>query len=188
MLLGFVVLALPFIVVVAAIIYIPWFLYTKQHYGKQTWMHHFVRYVFVGYVLSLVYLTILWYYPDITFKPDYYFLNLRPFIWVNEVYDMGVRRMMSQLLLNIGMFVPLGLLLPIVFKVMGKFWKTAAAALGTTFIIETLQYFMGRSADIDDVIMNFVGGVIGYLVFILFRRLWGRRNWWENMTEYKTAD
>ena len=35
----------------------------------------------------------------------------------------------------------------------------------STIGIETIQYFMGRSTDIDDVIMNFIGGVLGYFIF-----------------------
>ena len=41
----------------------------------------------------------------------------------------------------------------------------------TTFGIEFLQYFMGRSADIDDVITNFLGGLIGYILFLAFNKL-----------------
>ncbi len=49
----------------------------------------------------------------------------------------------------------------------------------TTFGIEFLQYFMGRSADIDDVITNFLGGLIGYILFLAFNKLLKNTNFWE---------
>ena len=51
----------------------------------------------------------------------------------------------------------------------------------TTFGIEFLQYFMGRSADIDDVITNFLGGLIGYILFLAFNKLLKNTNFWEKL-------
>ncbi len=53
----------------------------------------------------------------------------------------------------------------------------------TTFGIEFLQYFMGRSADIDDVITNFLGGLIGYILFLAFNKLLKNTNFWEKFIE-----
>jgi len=181
MILGYLILVLPYVAVISALVYLPYYFYSNHRYGRQTFLHHFVKYAFIGCCLSLIYLTLLWYYPDITFRPDYYFLNLRPFIWLNETYQMGVKRMAGQLLLNIGMFIPYGLLLPLAIKKMRKFWKAVIVVLCTTLAIETIQYFMGRSADIDDVIMNTVGGLLGYAIFALFNRAFSTRTWWKNM-------
>lgn len=170
MLLYYVLKVFPSIAIISAIIYIPFYVYIKRCYGKQIVLYHLAKYALIGCLLSLIYLTLLWYYPNITFHPDYYFLNLRPFVWVYEVYDMGPKKMMMQLMMNIGMFVPLGLLLPIAIKNMRKLWKTLAVTLSFTLVIEITQYFMGRSADIDDVIMNLIGGLIGYALFALLNR------------------
>lgn len=56
--------------------------------------------------------------------------------------------MIEQLLLNIAMFVPYGILLPIVSDKMEGFLKTAGVVFATTLSIEVVQYFIGRSADI----------------------------------------
>ena len=48
---------------------------------------------------------------------------------------------------------------------------------------ETLQYFLGRSADIDDVIMNTLGGVIGYGAFRLANRAFRGQAWWKQMLD-----
>lgn len=186
MLLGFIVMALPSIAAISALAYIPYLLYANSRYGKQTFLYHFTKYVLIGYGFSLIHLTILW-YPEITFYPEYYFLNLRPFVWVSECYAMGPEKMTEQLLLNIGMFIPYGLLLPMAVEKTHKLWKVSGIVLLTTLMIETFQYFTGRSADIDDVIMNFTGGVLGYFVFMLLNRLWGKKRWWKNMIGHKSV-
>ena len=63
-----------------------------------------------------------------------------------------------------------GLLLPLVFPGLRRFPKMALVVLATTVSIETFQFFIGRSADIDDVIMNLPGGLLGYAVFALLNR------------------
>ena len=71
--------------------------------------------------------------------------------------------MVSQLVLNVFMFILWGVC-PWYSKGFAPLWKTVLGAFGITVMIETLQYFTGRSADIDDVTMNVLG-----------RRSWLRR-------------
>lgn len=94
---------------------------------------------------------------------------------------MGYNRMTKQLLLNILMFVPIGSLLPIVFKKLRCFPKTAGCCFLATLFIETIQYFTGRSADIDDVLMNTLGGILGYYFYLLAKRLFGRKSWFQKI-------
>lgn len=42
--------------------------------------------------------------------------------------------------------------------------------------IEILQYFIGRSADIDDLIMNTLGGILGWLIFCVVQRTRAGKN------------
>ena len=170
MLISFFLLELPAIALISLVLYLPYLLWSKRRSGKQSLGFHLVRYAFLGYCLSLLYLTVLWYYPDITFFPECHMLNLRPFVWLTECYAMGPRKMAEQLLLNVGMFVPYGLLLPLVFPCLRRFPKTALVVLATTVSIETFQFFIGRSADIDDAIMNLVGGLLGYAISALLNR------------------
>jgi len=169
----------PVIAILSAAVYAPFALAVRGK-GRDKW-YHLARFAFVGCVLSLFYLTIMWYYPNISFHPEYYFLNLQPFVWITECYTMGVRRMLQQLAMNIVMFVPYGLLLPIVFRRMRGWWKTGLTALASTVLIETTQYFIGRSADIDDVIMNLAGGLLGYGLFFLLNRVLKTTPRWQSM-------
>ncbi len=182
MIIGFLIEALPAIAVLCALLYAPYGLIITKKYGRQTYICHAVKYVFLGCCFSLLYLTVLYYYPNIEFFPGYYMYNLCPFVWVFEVYSMGVKKMAEQLILNVVMFIPFGLSLPMAARRARSFWVTAAITLGTTVTIETLQLFMGRSADIDDVIMNFLGGILGYLLFMLLRRAFSDRAWWDKMS------
>ena len=72
----------------------------------------------------------------------------------------------------------LGFLLPAVCRRMRVWWKTAAAVALAMLAVETIQYFIGRSADIDDLIMNTAGGLIGYGLFALANRCLSCRRWW----------
>ena len=76
------------------------------------------------------------------------------------------------------LFVPVGIFIPIVFKRMRKLYKTALVSFAMTFGIEFFQYFIGRSSDIDDVITNVMGAVIGYLLFWLLNRTFDSKKWW----------
>ncbi|HWR19000.1 MAG TPA: VanZ family protein [Clostridia bacterium] len=185
MLLGYVVRVLPVIALFSLLIYLPVYLVQKHRFGKRPFARHMVVYAFIGCCLSLLYLTILWYYPDITFHPGYYMLNLEPFVWTREVYSMGTVKMFKQLAVNIVMFIPYGMLLPMTFEKMNRLWKTALCVLFTTISIETLQFFMGRSADVDDVIMNFIGGILGDLLFLLLQSAYGNKKGWQRAVQWK---
>jgi len=64
---------------------------------------------------------------------------------------------------NIALFIPLGLLYPLTSK-KDQFLSVMFKILLTTGLIEVVQYLFiaGRSADIDDILLNTLGGLIGY--------------------------
>ena len=74
----------------------------------------------------------------------------------------------TMLIGNVAMFLPLGFLLPFATeKVSGKniVWIAAAVPLAA----ELLQTGFGRSFDADDLICNFLGIVVGFLIALLIR-------------------
>lgn len=78
-----------------------------------------------------------------------------------------------EMLANIALFVPLGFLLPTAFGRL-KWWQVDLICLSTTCIVEFVQPFFGRACDLDDIIMNALGGIIGCalvkLTFAIFVR------------------
>lgn len=79
-----------------------------------------------------------------------------------------------EMLANIALFVPLGFLLSIAFRRL-KWWQTDLICLGTTFVVETVQPFFGRACDLDDIIMNALGGIIGCALMKLLSTVLGRK-------------
>ena len=78
----------------------------------------------------------------------------------------------SNLFGNVLAFLPMGFFLPLLFRRFNGFWKTAGAVFLATSSVEVLQ-FVTRvgSFDVDDIILNTVGGVIGYLLFAMVFRI-----------------
>ena len=70
--------------------------------------------------------------------------------------------------LNIILFVPLGFLLPIIWNQYRTLRKTFLAGLGLSFMIEILQIFTYRLTDIDDLITNSAGAMIGFFLSSVF--------------------
>ncbi len=103
-------------------------------------------------------------------------LNLVPFQVFQETWGMPEPKKIAQTAANVVMFVPLGFMMPVAFRRMRSFWKTALSLALFSFAIEFTQYFTGRSADIDDLMLNTLGGMLGYLIFFVVSRLfWKKR-------------
>lgn len=71
---------------------------------------------------------------------------------------------------NLLMFIPMGILLSLCFKNFKKKNMFNYAIL-IPLAIEVIQLVVGRSFDIDDLIMNFLGIVIGYYIVELLKCL-----------------
>lgn len=92
------------------------------------------------------------------------FINLIPF------RDMRMRITMILSLLNILVFVPLGFLLPIVWPKSDNFKSAFLIGFSLSFLIETAQMLNFRRTDIDDLIFNTLGAILGYLIFRLINK------------------
>jgi glycopeptide antibiotics resistance protein len=64
---------------------------------------------------------------------------------------------------NIAVFVPLGVLVTMLWRgrPLARVAAGTAAGTGLSAVIEATQYAVGRSADIDDVILNTTGALLG---------------------------
>ncbi len=93
-------------------------------------------------------------------------VNLRPFS-----YDGNARIATRLNLLNIFMFLPLGFLLPLIWKEHRSFIRTALTGLYFSLLIELCQLFNHRATDVDDLIMNTLGAVIGWGIWRIYSLL-----------------
>jgi hypothetical protein len=70
---------------------------------------------------------------------------------------------------NVVMFVPVGLLLPLATRL--RFGGTVAACAALSVLVECVQLTLGRSLDVDDVLLNTLGGFVGALLGLGVLRL-----------------
>ena len=71
---------------------------------------------------------------------------------------------------NVALFMPLGILLPLVDTRFRSLKRVLLLALCLSLTIETLQFalrFVGnpRAVDIDDVLLNTLGACLGFLIY-----------------------
>ena len=72
---------------------------------------------------------------------------------------------------NLLLFVPLGLLPPMLFQKMRQFWKTLLLAAVVMLTVEMLQMLLlVGTCDVDDLILNLLGAAMGYGLYSLHRR------------------
>lgn len=103
-------------------------------------------------------------------------VQLRPFLAFWEAWNAFTLQVWLNPLLNIAMFIPLGVLLPLAAKPFRRWYWMLPAGVGTSLVIEVLQYILSRGqADVDDLICNTLGAMLGYCLCMLFVSLAGRR-------------
>ena len=71
---------------------------------------------------------------------------------------------LNTTLLNVLMFVPLGLALPLLWKPFAAWWRTALFGFFGSLFIEILQIFTHRATDVNDLLTNTLGCILGYLL------------------------
>ncbi|HEO8420612.1 Predicted integral membrane protein [Mycobacteroides abscessus subsp. abscessus] len=128
--------------------------------------------LFLTSLLSIIYLTMF---------PNMYLgtgiakggHNFTPFLMIKEIFLDG--SIFSSLVNNIGniaMFIPFGLLYPLTFPNRSSFLSVLLTGAGLSCTIEIIQWFMeNRWSDIDDLILNTIGTVLGYGIFWGFREI-----------------
>jgi len=76
----------------------------------------------------------------------------------------------GQMVGNLLLLLPVGLLGPIVLPWMDRWLRVLVASLALSTAIELAQLgFPDRSAEVDDVLLNVVGAILGYAVLRVLR-------------------
>lgn len=125
-----------------------------------------IKILFIIYMSYLFYLVFLSsYYGRTVIHRNY---NIIPFKTIGEFlfFNHNIRAILRNIGGNIAAFVPMGFLLPLGFPKMNKESKIFAVILAATLSIEISQFIFGvGTCDVDDVILNFIGGIIGYKIY-----------------------
>lgn len=149
--------------------------------------------------LFLIYFVVLFYFLFFsekmgrTFSERTYHYNLVPFREIKRFITyyrvLGVETVLLNIAGNIAAFIPFGVFLPIFSKRCRYFWNTALYSLELSLLVELLQLITRvGSFDVDDLILNTVGGMLGYFIYWLFMHFWTKRVQGENCEDKKKTD
>lgn len=152
------------------------------------WGKEIMRWLFVCYLTGLVNLILvpanLWMYIWATICVGYshseiaFFsgeFNLVPTVFKLITGELTIGRwVLKMLVYNFLMFVPFAFFLPFVSEKVNNrnIWKIAVLV---PVAVEVIQPIVGRSFDVDDLILNFAGIVVGYFIAQLFLRVLKRQ-------------
>ena len=111
--------------------------------------------------------------------------NLMPFREILR-YDVGTKTFYKQVFGNILLFIPLGYFATSYCKIKGLGTITLVSLL-SSITIEVTQHYIGRTFDIDDIILNVVGGIVGFLIYTALNAIRNhmpkflQRDWFYNL-------
>lgn len=88
----------------------------------------------------------------------------RPEINLNMIPFVGMIDDLKNCILNVALFVPLGFFLPILWQRFRKLGSCIAFGFGFSLAVELLQMLTFRATDVNDLITNTVGTLLGFLL------------------------
>ena len=93
------------------------------------------------------------------------------FFWHYKDFAHGRLLWLPEVIMNIAVFIPVGLALGLAFR-KAKGWQAVMAGMGVSVGIELLQWLFRKGfADVDDVMHNTLGCVVGYLLYRVLKRV-----------------
>lgn len=136
--------------------------------------------VFIMFAAGLLWLTVLprFRFVDgrLTLLPGGYgLINLKPFLIFEQSRILARQGYQHYFLINfwgnIGMFLPIGFFPALLWR-RWKWWKSLLCGFGLSLCIELAQIPIQRGTDIDDLWMNTLGVVLGYVLYWILTRMW----------------
>lgn len=81
-------------------------------------------------------------------------------------YELSSKLFYRNVVGNVVLFIPFGYFVNYYCKSKNITYPLVVTSI-ISLSIETIQMLLGRSFDIDDIILNIIGGLIGYLFYVL---------------------
>lgn len=144
---------------------------------KINWFREVSFWLFVTFLVGLASQTII---PDIAFDKGFYIadkgtgdINLVPFKGLNITYVEVFRfKYLDYFLINfvgnILIFIPIGFTMPLLWNT--KATKVISIGFLISFYIEVCQLFLNRGTDVDDLILNTIGTIVGLIIYKLLNK------------------
>ncbi len=128
--------------------------------------------VFILYLIALVYFLFFAEQYGRTQGSDELRMNLQPFREIARFWNyrdiLGSKAVALNLLGNVIGFMPFGLVLPVMHRSFRSFFRAVLLTATFSVAVELLQLLTRTgSMDVDDLILNTLGGILGYAVFAL---------------------
>ncbi len=164
--------------VLAALILAVYYLYFKRKYRgekKFPWQKAVVFLIFAGYMGILITTTLMGRSPGYGQYANFYLFRA----W-RDAWNSFSQQSWLNVLINVFMFMPMGICLPLLSRKLGKWYWTLLIGFGVSGIIETVQYYTGIGImDVDDLFCNALGALLGgcAVLAILSLKDCGQNRW-----------
>ncbi|MFJ3310651.1 VanZ family protein [Streptomyces sp. NPDC086549] len=144
----------------------------RARQGRPGWTgsHAVTRLLTAGYTAAVLALTV---FPIVVTTGKY--ADMQP--WTSQVNYVPMLSPDPSIAANVLLTVPLGMLLPLMSAKAGSLARVTVVAAAVSLSIELTQLLMfimchnARSADVTDLIVNTLGGMVGYLALRLASRV-----------------
>lgn len=132
----------------------------------------------LAWIIFTIYIIMLFYfmffserYGRTIIHRDYNY-NLKLFKEIKRFWNyrniLGVESVVLNLAGNVAGFIPFGIMIPFLSKKRRNFFLVTLLTLEFSLLIEVTQLFTkAGSFDVDDLLLNTLGGSIGYMVFVI---------------------
>lgn len=138
---------------------ILYFLYLRKSGREQSLLHIAAVFVFCYYLFGILTVAGIGYTSTISFSPK---ISLIPFL--------GMITGPIDTILNLILFVPLGVFLPFLYKKYHHIKTVALTGFLFSLSVEIVQMFGWGSSDINDLIINTAGACLGYWIYYLLSK------------------
>ncbi|MGV8144963.1 MAG: VanZ family protein [Alkaliphilus sp.] len=162
--LPYMLVSLPILLIMRIVLYS-----IKKRKGVNTNWFHEIGVVFFGlYLVGLASQTVI---PKRQFGFYPMSINLIPFNKIGETWQIAfvdghISYLYIEVFGNIGLFVLIGFVLPLLWKRYENLKNTILVCFLISLFFEVSQLLLPRVTDVDDLIMNTFGGVVGYYLYL----------------------
>lgn len=126
--------------------------------------------IFVIYIIALCYFLFFAESMGRTTRGDEYHYNLQPLFEIKRIWRsshiLGMKYVILNFAGNVIAFIPFGYLLPKMVKKKPRLFHTVLFSFEFSLLVELTQLISRTgSFDVDDLILNTFGGLIGYILY-----------------------
>lgn len=172
---GFLLVAKRFLIILLFVLPL-WFLirknYRKKHVPELNVYYEWFVHLFFFYLLAVFYLTMQPFDFQIPFYGErIFYFDYNLFYQLRHMASSHLYYQMLYSLGNILLFIPFGMLTPVLFKKCRKVRFVLLFGFLFSLMIELTQglFTLTRKATLDDIFFNTSGALIGYLIFLIIK-------------------